>query len=212
MLKTMKSSTKWLLLVLLVIGALRSDAQQKSQTLTPQERDFAIKFLKETESGVFDKIKGLTKAQLAFKAAPDKWSVEDCVKHIASSETTLWAMGQEQLNQPSNPEKRADIKTTDQQLIAAVEDRAHKSKTFAALEPANAPFKDMDAALASFKENREKLINYLQNTKDDLRNHVAVLPVGTYDVYQFIMLISAHTDRHTQQMEEVIKDPNFPKA
>ncbi|MEO3407694.1 DinB family protein [Mucilaginibacter sp. CAU 1740] len=184
----------------------------KPDQLTPKERDYAIKFLTETESGVFDAVKGLSEAQLQFKPAADKWSVEDCVKHIAASEKNLWDMVDASLKQPANPEKRAGIKFSDEQLVGAVEDRSHKSKTFAALEPANSPYKTLPEALAAFKENREKLIAFVKNTDQDLHNHVSVLPIGTYDAYQFILLISAHTNRHTQQINEVKASADFPKS
>jgi methyl-accepting chemotaxis protein len=179
--------------------------------LTAKERDYAVQFLKETESGFFDAVKSLNEVQSTFKPAAGKWSVEDCVKHIASAEKVLWAMIEESLKQPVNPEKREGIKFTDQELIKAVEDRSQKSKTFEALEPANSNFKTMAEALASFKENREKLINFVNSTKEDLRNHVSVLPIGTYDAYQFILLISAHTNRHTQQIEEIKANIDYPK-
>jgi hypothetical protein len=219
-------TTTWLLVAFMGPGAYRGDAQQtiansqkrptmeviaKQTELTPQERAYAVTFLKETEAGVYKAIKDLSEAQLNFKPAADKWSVLECVKHIAAAEKELWAMAQPTLNQAKNPEKRAEIKFTDEQLVKAVEDRSHKSKTFAAIEPANQPYKTETEALAAFKENREKLITFVKNTKQDLRNHVVVLPVGTYDTYQYILLISAHSNRHTQQIEEVKADPNFPK-
>lgn len=183
----------------------------KPEQLTPKEREYAIKFLTQTEEGVFNDVKGLTEAQLQFKAAPDKWSVEDCVKHIAASETNLWNMVDASLKQAANPEKRAGIKFNDEQLVGAVEDRSHKSKTFAALEPANSPYKTLPEALAAFKENREKLIAFIKTTDQDLRNHVSVLPIGTYDAYQFVLLIAAHSNRHTQQIDEVKASADFPK-
>lgn len=203
-----KKAFRGLIIIFLSLCTLKSSAQQTQ--LTSQERNFALKFLKETEIDVFNSIRNLSKDQLTFKASADKWSVEDCVKHIAASETELWKMVDASLKQPANPEKRAGIKFTDEELIKAVEDRSHKSSTFAALEPANSPFKTLEEALASFKKNREKLIAFVKNTKEDLRNHVSVLPLGTYDAYQFILLISAHSNRHTQQLEEVKANSNFP--
>lgn len=225
----MKNIITLLLLASLSLTAYKSDIQQTNNNpqrrtaviaqpatgydqLSSEEREYAAKFLKETESGVFAALKNLNEMQLTFKPAADKWSVEECVKHIAASEKSLWAMVEESLKQPANPEKRAGIKMTDKELIGAVEDRSHKSKTFSALEPANSPYKTMGEALASFKENREKLIAFVKGTREDLRNHVSVLPMGTYDAYQLIMLISAHSDRHTQQIEEIKTNPNFPKG
>jgi uncharacterized damage-inducible protein DinB len=206
----MKIIKQSLLLVALSLLAYQGNAQQSQ--LTPKEREDAIRFLKETESMVFNAVKNLSKAQLTYKPAPNKWSVEECVKHIAAAEKELWAMTQTPLKQAPNPEKRVTLKFTDTALIKAVEDRSHKSKTFAALEPANSPYKTIDAALEAFKENREKLIAFVGSTNVDLRDHVLELPVGSYDAYQFILLISAHTNRHVQQLEEVKADPNFPKS
>lgn len=187
-------------------------AQQKTTAMiTPQERAKAIELLEQTKAGVFTATKGLSQAQLNFKPAADKWSIAECVKHIAAAEKELWAMAEPLLTQPANPEKRAEIKFNDDDLIKAVEDRTKKAKTFAALEPANSPYPNVAEALTAFKAKRESLITLVKDTKIDLRNHVLVLPVGTYDSYQFILLIAAHSNRHTQQINEVKSAPEFPK-
>ena len=79
------------------------------------------------------------------------------------------------------------------------------------LKPQNTSYKSTADALASFREAREKLIQYVNTTDADLRNHVVTFPAGSYDAYQMILFIGAHSNRHTQQMEEVKADPNFPK-
>lgn len=205
----MKTIKPLLLLIILSLVAYKGNAQQNQ--LSPKEREDAIRFLKETEAGVFKAVKNLSEAQLTYKPAADRWSVEDCVKHIAVSEKELWAMAEASLKNAPNPEKRANIKVTDSALIKGVEDRSQKRKTFAALEPANSPYKTLGEALKAFKENREKLITFVKTTDADLRDHVLELPMGTFDSYQFILLISGHTNRHTQQIEEVKADPGFPK-
>src|SRR6476660_8671321 len=85
-------------------------------TISKKERNYATKLLKDTEKGVFEQVKGLTPAQLTFKPAPDRWSVEECVKHIAASEEMLWGQVEGTLKQPANPEKKSEIKFTDEQL------------------------------------------------------------------------------------------------
>lgn len=179
--------------------------------VSKKERKSAAKFLKETESGVLDAVKGLSTAQLQFKAAPDKWSVEDCMKHIAMSEMAIWDMTKNALAQPATPEKRSEIKMSDDDVKVKIEDRSSKIKTFPPLEPQNTPFKSMDEAVNSFKENRAKLVDYIKSTDADLRNHLATLPFGPLDCYQMVLFIGAHSARHMKQMEEVKADPNFPK-
>jgi uncharacterized damage-inducible protein DinB len=179
--------------------------------ITKKERDYAVNLLKDTEKAVFDEVKGLSDAQLKFKPGPDRWSVEECVKHIAISEQSLWFLTDSILKQPAMPDKRSDIKVTDEQLIQKVEDRTNKVKTTEKLKPENTPFTSASDALDFFKTNREKLIDYVKTTNDDLRNHIATMPFGPVDGYQLILFTAAHSNRHTQQIKEVKADPDFPK-
>ena len=179
--------------------------------ISEQERKNAIDLLQKTEQGVIDAVAGLSEAQLNFKAAPDRWSVLECVKHIAITEKDLWHLADSTIQASANPEKRSAIKATDEQLVQMVESREKKVKTFPPFEPQNTPYKSLDEALTSFKTDREKLIEYVKSTNDDLRNHVVTLAPGSFDSYQMILFIAAHSNRHTQQMEEVKADPNFPK-
>ncbi len=200
---------KKLLILLAVVTGLSFISSEKE--LTKEEREKASKFLQDTENGILASVKDLSEAQLNFKPAPDKWSVADCVKHIAATEMALWKMTEDNIKMAENPDKRKDIQLTDEEVIKNIEDRSTKRKTFAPLEPQNTGFKTMQEALASFQENRGKLIEYVNGTKEDLRNHVASLPMGSYDCYQMVLFIGAHSNRHNQQIDEVKNDPNFPK-
>lgn len=200
---------KKLLLCLAVIGL--ASFIPVTSGLTEAERNTATKFLTETETGVLEAVAGLSEAQLAFKTAPDKWSVEDCMKHIAATETGLWQMTEGNIKQAANPEKRTEIKWSDDDVMKNIENRTNKVKTFPPFEPQNTGFKTLADAISSFKENRAKLIEYVKTTDQDLRNHVATLPVGSFDCYQMLLFIGAHSNRHMQQINEVKADPNFPK-
>ena len=182
-----------------------------TNTISKKERDFAIKLLKDTQLDVISKVKGLSDDQLKYKPAPDRWSVEECLKHIAVTEQSLWKMTDGAIKQTANPDKRSEIKNTDEQLIQMMENRTQKVKTSDQFKPENTPFTSADDALNSFKINRAKLIAYVKTTQDDLRNHVATLPFGQFDSYQMILFIAAHSNRHAQQIEEVKNDPGFPK-
>lgn len=182
-----------------------------ANSLTKEERDKATQFLTSTKDAVADAIRGLSDAQLKYKPAPDKWSIEDCVKHIAVTETMLWQMTEGNIKAPVNPDKRTDIKWSDDDVMNNITDRSTKVKTSAPMEPQNSGFATLEDALKSFIENRGKLVDYVNNTNEDLRNHVAALPFGSFDCYQMILFIGAHSKRHTAQIAEVKADANFPK-
>jgi hypothetical protein len=198
-------------IILFLSAAMLLSFSLADTTISKEERKKAIDFLKDTKKGVWDATQGLSEAQLKFKPAPDKWSVEDCMKHIAITEQQLWAMVEQGLKSSATPEKRSEVKMTDDQVIKVLEDRSNKVKTASAMEPINTPFKTLGEAWEAFNASRDKLIEYVGNTNDDLRNHVSVLPFATFDDYQMILFIGAHSNRHMQQMNEVKADPNFPK-
>ena len=182
------------------------------ETLTEKERKFASAQLKTTQAELIESVKGLSDEQLNFKPAADKWSVKECVFHLAISETSLWKWVEATLKEPASPEKRSDIKMTDEQVMTAMSSRENKVKTFDFLEPQNGKWSGAADALDSLKKDRATLIDFVNNTNGDMRNHVATqTPMGPLDAYQLVLLISSHTNRHMQQINEVKADPNFPK-
>jgi hypothetical protein len=191
--------------------AMMSFSAATGDGVSKKEKKSATKFLKQTKKEVEDAVKGLSDAQLKFKPAPDAWGVEECLKHIAITEQMLWGMLEANLKQPATPEKRSEVKWTDEDVIKRIEDRSTKVKTMDPAKPENTPFKSASEALESFKQNRDKLADYIKNSNEDLRNHIVAMPFGSMDGYQFILFISAHSNRHMQQILEVKANPDFPK-
>jgi len=182
------------------------------KTLTQKERKFATDLLKSTHEALQKSIEGLTDAQLNFKASDSTWSVDGCVKHIAVSEKILFGAVEDALKKPANPEKRANIKTTDEQIVNFMENRTTRVKTMDAMKPENTTFLSTADAINSLNESTKKIIDFVNSTQDDLRNHVVELPFGTYDAYQILLIIGSHKNRHTQQIEEVKAQPGYPKS
>jgi uncharacterized damage-inducible protein DinB len=199
----------YILLASLIISGLAGTPTDNS--LTKKERKFATEHLKATKTDVVKAVKGLSEAQLNYRSAPEKWTVRECVYHIAISEKNLWGMLESSLKSAANPEKRSEIKMTDEQLVKMMEDRSSKFKTAESFEPKNTPYKSLDEALSYFKDARADHIKYLKSTTEDLRNHVVQMPFGWLDSYQLTLMISAHSNRHTQQINEIKADPGFPK-
>ena len=196
------------LLALLVVTGLAGTINDSS--LSKKERKFGLGMLKGTRDEAVNASKGLSEVQLNFKASPEKWSVKECMYHIASAEKLLWAMFEGTMKAPANPEKRSEIKVTDEQVVKMIEDRSFKAQAPEPIQPKNTGFTSLEGAIEDFKINRAAHIKYLKNSTEDLRNHVVQLPFGYIDCYQFLLFMAAHSNRHTQQMNEVKANPGFP--
>lgn len=202
-----KRNTGYILLALLVITGFGS--QVHNVTISQKERTFLHNDLKSTKKLFLESVKGLSDAQLAFRPSAEAWSVSDCIKHLAISEEEIWLMADEALKQPANPEKRTLIKRSDEELLRMAKDRSRKGKAPEILQPESAKWENTKEALNAFKERRSNLMKYVKTTTHDMRNHV--VEKMAMDSYQVLLLISAHTNRHTQQIGEVRSHPNFPK-
>lgn len=178
--------------------------------LTQKERDDAVSYFKETQKALADEIKGLSANQLKWKPADSVWSVTDCIEHIALSEKNLFDRAMGTLKAEANPAKRAELKRSDEEIKKMITDRSFRVKTREGFIPTG-QFGDAKQTMKVFDERREALIKYVKETKDDLRNHFAESPLGLVDTYQLLLFLSAHTKRHTLQIEELKANSNFPK-
>ena len=180
-------------------------------SLSKEERKYAAGLLKETKKYFLKNIKGLSDAQLDFKAAPEKWSIRQCMEHITLAESFLDQLLQGTLNAPANPEKRSEIKIKDEDIVTMLTDRSKKAQAPEPIQP-KGNFKSTEEMIQQFNAARDKHIEYMKTTQDDMRNHCTPHPVlGMLDSYQWMLLLAAHSKRHTLQIEEVKASPGFPQ-
>ena len=107
------------------------------------------------------------------------------------------------LMQPANPEKRLEIKWTDEELLRSANNCSQE-------EPRENSFKTVEEALESFKATRTEHFKYMKGTTEDLKNHVAQTAYGWVDCYQLCLLISSFSKHYLQQIEAIKADQNFP--
>jgi hypothetical protein len=182
------------------------------EPLEQGRRDFAMSNLHATRKMFLDATADLTPAQWSFKAGPDRWSIAECAEHIAVAEDFIWGMVDKLVaGPPASAEMIAQTKGKDEMLVKMVPDRSHKFQAPEPIQPKKL-LSDPTEYVARFKASRDKHIAYVETTQDSLRDKVGPHPAaGPLDAYQWILLISGHTERHVMQILEVKADPNYPK-
>lgn len=174
--------------------------------LSQTERDFAISYLKATHNNIVELVKDLPEKSFNYKPKEGGWSVSNTLEHILLTETAFFGMAQGTLsNHESMSEK--DMSGKDGVLIGMLANRGTKVKTAAPFEPSG-KWDTKAKMLAELEKSRNQLIEFLSSTDADLRGHITTIPVGEVDVYQIILIISAHSQRHTFQMQEVLSELN----
>ena len=204
-----RKTSNYLLLLFLVFSGLAGTPTD--DVLSKKERKFAADHMKNTKMALLDAVKGLSSAQLSYKVTADKWSIQECVYHIDVSEKNLWEMLETSMKAPATPEKKKDLKITDEQVLKMTEDRTNRVKSRSQFEPQNTSYKSFEEAMNDFKTTRAAHIKYIKATSEDLRNHFVQMSFGLLDCYQLCLMISSHTNRHMQQLNEVKAETGFPK-
>jgi hypothetical protein len=181
--------------------------------MTDAERTALVTELKASQQAVVDTVKDLTPEQLTFKPGPDRWSVAECLEHIAATEPALFGgfiQGKVMKTAPASEADRAKTAGKDTGVMTMVTDRTKKFQAPNEIRPAGR-WTGRDALLKAFEDARAKTIEWAETTKEDLRSHVMSGPGGELDGYQWVMYLSGHTRRHLAQMKEVMASANFPK-
>jgi hypothetical protein len=187
--------------LLLAAGALPADGAP----LTTTERQHLLAHLEMTESWLADEVSSLSPAQLQFRPAPGAWSIIEILDHLVVAEPIYW---QDLQKAVSGPPSRRKGSATDVDMLWYGIDRTHRQKAVTAEEP-KGQLRDARTGLGAFRALRSQVLQYARTTEDDLRGHL-VAREGS-DAYQWMLLISAHAQRHILQIREVKVDPRFPE-
>jgi uncharacterized damage-inducible protein DinB len=179
--------------------------------MTPAERAYLLDQLEQTKKAMLASIQGLSEAQWKFKPAPAVWSVAECAEHIILAEDYIFGGSQETLKSPAGPRLETADAEHDSRLVAMIKDRSKKATAPEPITPTD-KFATPADAVREFTARRDKTIAYVKNTNDGLRVHSIDGPIGKMDSYQFLLLLAAHSARHTAQILEVEANPDYPKA
>ncbi len=187
-------------------------APLRAESLTKAERERLVNHLQKTRQFLLDEVAGLSEAQAIFKEADDRWSVRDCVEHLALSEDLIRGLilGQIMTSEPV-AERKADTERAEEKVLKMVVNRTQKFQAPDPVQPTGR-WGTLEEAVQAFLERRAKTLEYVRSTQEDLRAHVMQNPaVGEMDAYQWWLFASGHTERHTLQIQEVKAHPDFPK-
>ena len=176
--------------------------------LTQSERDALLAQLEKSSKTFLASLGGVSEVQWGYKPAADRWSIAECAEHVVTADQMMFLLASQQLVKmpaPDKPERRSD-----DSILASATDRSKKVKTAEFLE-SKGRYQARAEVIAAFQASRAKIVEYVKTTQDDLRGHGFQGPGGYADAYQFLLSLSGHAERHSQQIAEVKTDPGYPK-
>lgn len=191
------------------LEVIKARAERTTPKLSALERKNIQEVLQNSHKKFKESIKGLSISQLQY-TVDHKWTIAECIEHIALSELEFPAIVKKALQIPANPELRSEITISDDEIRPIMLNSTWKGHSPEKLKPTN-HFSTSIETIAEYEKQRLETIAYCLSTEDDLRNRYWEHPkTGVIDLYQTMLLMSAHLERHIEQIEEVKKSPNFP--
>lgn len=168
--------------------------------------DALVKELQRTEAKLLKTVEGLSDAQWKYKPAPDRWSIAECFEHITAAEPFIRELVVKSLETPAK-----EGSNKDELVSKAIVDRSHKFKAPEPLIPTN-KYATPAEAIAAFRKERAETIK-LAGGDANFRTHGADhFAFGPLDSAGWMLFLSGHSERHTLQIEEVMKLEGFPKG
>jgi hypothetical protein len=176
--------------------------------MSDTDREHLLVHFQMTTQMVAEQVRGLSAAQMEYKASPDRWSIREVVSHLAVAEPDYWRDLQKALKAaPDMKDKKAQA--TDADIMWYGIDRVVHQKTGGGHEKVDT-YKDLGEALGKFQALRSTMIEYINSTSDDMRAH-SFGDQEVIDCWQWMLEISTHAERHIQQIREIKNEANFPK-
>jgi len=176
--------------------------------MATEDREHLLVHFEMTTQMLAEQVRGLSPAQLEYKASPDRWSIREVVSNLAVAEPDYWRDIQKALKAaPDMKDKKSAASDAD--ILWYGIDRVVHTKTGGGHEKVDT-YKDLGEALGKFQALRAIMIEYIKTTNDDMRAH----SYGDREViycWQWMLEISTHAERHIQQIREIKNDPKFPK-
>jgi len=180
-------------------------------TLTDAERLELATQLQASLAAFNQVVANLSPAQLAFRPKPSSWTLAEGIEHGTLAERRFPDIVTEAMQKPADPAFRRKIRVKDEAIRPRMTSRSWRAKSPEVFRPTGR-FATSELAIQTLQGQRARTMTYASQTADDLRHHYWRHPLtGHIDLYQTLLLMSAHLERHTAQMERIKETEAFPR-
>jgi uncharacterized damage-inducible protein DinB len=167
--------------------------------LHTKDREQMLKMLAESRDALCGAAANVSEEQARIRPAPEKWSVLDCVEHVAITEYFMFTT----IATKSAPAPPSGDRSREELFLRQIPNRTTKINAPERAHPTGR-FPTLAAALEQFNQNRARTIDYVEHCGLDFRAHTAPhIVFGTITVQEFLLVIALHPARHAAQILEV---------
>lgn len=161
----------------------------------------------------------LSEAQLNWRPASNRWSIAECLLHLATSDAVLAALDTA-INTARakgwvspGPFRYGWFTRINVRIMEPPP--KFRMKTFSILTPPGAPH-TRDTVLRTFDESRDRLLQRVRQAAGlDLKRAIVISPVSRFfrlPLGGYVAFLAAHDRRHLWQAKQVQAAPGWPRT
>lgn len=173
---------------------------------TAAEKEMLLALLHESREKFLNSFAGVSDDESRRKTADGSWSVLDTVEHLTVAEKLMLRL----ITTARSP-RTAGEPNREEIFLNRMTDRSRKLQAPEGGRPTGR-FANLAEAAAHFKEAREKAIEFVASSTEDLRTTEVTHPhpaAGTVSTYEMVIIMARHAERHALQIEEIRRSPAF---
>jgi hypothetical protein len=168
--------------------------------MTEEEIQATLGSLQKGPADLQRALNGVSREQAQRIPALGRWSILQCVEHIALTEDFLFS-SIASAKSAASPFINADRES---RIVARGADRSRPVEAPESVRPCGR-FSSADQALRHFLDGREESLRYAAaHLHQDLRCRITSHPLfGAVNVYEVLLLMAVHVQRHVNQIHEI---------
>ncbi len=171
--------------------------------MNEEEKNWLLNYLDETENYLLDMLADVDADHWHQRQSEEVWTISECAEHILLAEQGILQNIKKQLaEQKPDPDKKPELDSIEVILTTVMDRVSKKVKTVEPLKPTSR-WQSKEAFVETFQQSRTILREFVKNNDSPLHHYFSKTLIGEVDLYQNLVVLAAHTSRHTMQIEEV---------
>jgi len=167
-------------------------------------------YLQETSLQVEQLCAGLSSEQAGFRPQAERWSVDECVEHLATTERFVSiSIRPALLGERASPKAVAETLAKSERFSGELLRRDLKIQAPPPAQPSSR-YGPWPGSLAELRLTHQNLMELSLSADESWVARLAPHPLlGNSNAAQWLLFAAAHRERHTKQIEDLLQDPAF---
>lgn len=167
--------------------------------MNEHDRAEYLAILARTRDEFLSSLAGVTEEQSRLKMAADRWSILECVEHVATAERGMF-IG---ITQRCTPRAPANAESREKDFLRRGPDRSRKIAAPEFVRPTGR-YATLGEAIEKFREHRGKVMDFVSGCDDDLHAREMPHPIaGIISAQECLAVLAMHPSRHAAQIREI---------